>query len=587
MPLSLRVRALLFGVLSGMLSSQAQELVVNGGLEAGGRCPEGPTLNKFKVGGVAAAQGHPDLYRTCSEAFGVPPNWSGHQAAWEGSGYAGLILTTDGTDECGQREYLQFPLNAPLENGRRYTVSFQVSAAEHAGYFTDRIGALLTHEDHARKGLPPRLRERADVEQPLGDLLNDTTGWTTVTGIYTARGDERFLLVGNFHPCNRSTRVRIHGDKASSMKLKGHVRMDPDRARGGWREWLLRTAYAYVDGVSVQADTSQAARFTVLDAAVACREALPPSGAPQLVPDPRFDRQRTGETPRWSNASGGTPDLFDGQVGLYLHSAVNRDNREYIRTPLTQQLDPCATYQVRMDVRRSTEYAYAVDAIGIAVVDTFHTGAGRDRMDLPWAWRSPLDQVMTSEHSMTLCGTFRTPVCARQLVLGNFGPDAETRVVTMGSGGPFAYYFVDDVQLWEVDREPGCIDPCPWTVATTADAAGLPTGPPAQAIFRFESDAHEPSEGDRADLEAWVRWLERSPTVQLLVVGHTDGSGSVGHNERLALARATHVRVLLIALGAAPERVLLRSAAAREPLADDRTEEGRALNRRVEVRAVE
>lgn len=70
-------------------------------------------------------------------------------------------------------------------------------------------------------------------------------------------------------------------------------------------------------------------------------------------------------------------------------------------------------------------------------------------------------------------------------------------------------------------------------------------------------------------------------------MGHTDGSGSAGHNERLALARATHVRALLIALGAAPERVLLRSAAAREPLADDRTEEGRALNRRVEVRAVE
>ncbi|MBK7085385.1 MAG: hypothetical protein IPH53_12270 [Flavobacteriales bacterium] len=76
--------------------------------------PHGPAVKRLKVDGkVKAAQGDPDLYATCSGSFGVPANWSGQQAAWEGKAYAGLLLTTDMPNECGAREYLQFPLKAP------------------------------------------------------------------------------------------------------------------------------------------------------------------------------------------------------------------------------------------------------------------------------------------------------------------------------------------------------------------------------------------------------------------------------------------------------------------------------------------
>jgi len=100
------------------MALRAQELVVNGGLETWSRCPSGPAVKKGKVDGrVRSAQGDPDLYATCSEEFGVPDNWSGHQSAWEGDAYAGLVLTSDMPNECGMREYLQFPLHSPWRPG--------------------------------------------------------------------------------------------------------------------------------------------------------------------------------------------------------------------------------------------------------------------------------------------------------------------------------------------------------------------------------------------------------------------------------------------------------------------------------------
>ena len=123
-----RITCALFGAYMGVQPLAAQELVINGGLEQFARCPDGPVRKSLKVDGkVKAAQGNPDLYSVCSATFSVPGNWSGHQAAWAGSTYAGLVLTTDMRDECGTREYLQFPLEKPLENGRRYRLTFHVS----------------------------------------------------------------------------------------------------------------------------------------------------------------------------------------------------------------------------------------------------------------------------------------------------------------------------------------------------------------------------------------------------------------------------------------------------------------------------
>jgi hypothetical protein len=564
-----------------------QELVVNGGLESFKRCPTGPAVKRLKVDGkVKAAQGDPDLYATCNGPFGVPDNWSGQQAAWEGEAYAGLLLTTDMPNECGMREYLQFPLSTPLESGRRYRLTFHVSPSEHSGYVTDRVAALFTEEDQAAKGLSPASRERADVENAHGRMLGDTAGWTTITGIHNARGGERFVLIGNFHTCNSSTRIRMDGSKKASMERKASARMDPNARRSAWREWMSRAAYVYLDGVSLVPDSTSPERINVLMPELACPAEVPEATGPELIPDPGFDRNLHPTPDSWRNASDGTPDLYDGETGLYLYSDGYTDNREYIRIPLADTLSPCSTYRVSLDVRLNPTYAFAVDAIGVAVSDTFNTRRDRLRIDLPWAWRSPPGALMAqSDRSMTLCGTFTPTVCARHLFVGNFGPDSSTTIVQVGTDGdgPFAYSFVDNIHLAAVSSVPGCVDPCPAAVHGVVGSNTNTFEWPDRIILHFDSDSDLPLEVDAGALDRLATTLNADRSMSLHITGHADGSGTPARNRTLAQARADRLRELLLQRGAPPESILTYTQGSSRPIADNANPEGRAMNRRVEV----
>ncbi len=70
------------------------------------------------------------------------------------------------------------------------------------------------------------------------------------------------------------------------------------------------------------------------------------------------------------------------------------------------------------------------------------------------------------------------------------------------------------------------------------------------------------------------------------VLGHTDSTGTVAANQRLSEQRAAAVATALRASGVAAARIATRGYAAAHPIADNSTESGRALNRRVEIKVV-
>jgi len=78
----------------------------------------------------------------------------------------------------------------------------------------------------------------------------------------------------------------------------------------------------------------------------------------------------------------------------------------------------------------------------------------------------------------------------------------------------------------------------------------------------------------------------RSCPGTLRIEGHTDPVGRSAFNRRLSQARAAAVRDALIARGVPAERLRAQGFAARRPIADNRTESGRARNRRIEFHAV-
>jgi hypothetical protein len=275
---------------------------------------------------------------------------------------------------------------------------------------------------------------------------------------------------------------------------------------------------------------------------------------------------------------------MEGRTGLYVYSHGYTDNREYLRTPLADTLCPCTTYRFSMDVWRNSSYAYATDAIGIAVTDTFSSRYDRMRLHFPWAWRSPRGAIITGA-SVTLCGTFTPTRCATQLLLGNFDADTTTTLVRAGdeSDGPFAYYFVDNIHLNAVSHKPDCVDSCGTRalIAAMNDIVGPEL--PVHFTLHFDSDRAIPLDEHHTGIDRLAAALKEDRTLTVRITGHADDSGTPAHNEVLAQARADRLRDALVVRGAPEEGIITLSAGSSDPIADNATPEGRALNRRVVV----
>ncbi|WP_459614932.1 OmpA family protein [Bordetella sp. 2513F-2] len=85
-------------------------------------------------------------------------------------------------------------------------------------------------------------------------------------------------------------------------------------------------------------------------------------------------------------------------------------------------------------------------------------------------------------------------------------------------------------------------------------------------------------------LDSVGRALSQHPELRLKAVGHTDSTGSDALNQKLSEQRASAVTTYLAKDGVvAPSRMSIEGRAARDPIADNATAEGRAANRRVEV----
>jgi outer membrane protein OmpA-like peptidoglycan-associated protein len=78
--------------------------------------------------------------------------------------------------------------------------------------------------------------------------------------------------------------------------------------------------------------------------------------------------------------------------------------------------------------------------------------------------------------------------------------------------------------------------------------------------------------------------LVANEEVRVEVAGHTDDVGSEASNLQLSVARAEAVRAHLMSRGVASDRLIARGYGTQQPVADNATEVGRALNRRVELR---
>jgi OOP family OmpA-OmpF porin len=106
----------------------------------------------------------------------------------------------------------------------------------------------------------------------------------------------------------------------------------------------------------------------------------------------------------------------------------------------------------------------------------------------------------------------------------------------------------------------------------------------ADAFFDFDKAVLKP-EG-KAKLDDLVGKVKGISLEVIIAVGHTDSVGKDVYNQKLSVGRSEAVKAYLVSKGIEKNRVYTEGKGEKQPVADNKTAEGRAKNRRVEIEVV-
>jgi len=102
----------------------------------------------------------------------------------------------------------------------------------------------------------------------------------------------------------------------------------------------------------------------------------------------------------------------------------------------------------------------------------------------------------------------------------------------------------------------------------------------------FDFDKSVLKNDGKAKLDDLVQKVKAINLEVIIAVGHTDSIGTDAYNQKLSVRRAEAVKAYLISKGIDKNRIYTEGKGESQPVADNRTKEGRAKNRRVEVEVV-
>jgi len=106
----------------------------------------------------------------------------------------------------------------------------------------------------------------------------------------------------------------------------------------------------------------------------------------------------------------------------------------------------------------------------------------------------------------------------------------------------------------------------------------------ADVLFDFDKAVIKP-EG-KSKLDDISNKVKGANLEVVIAIGHADSVGSDAYNQRLSVRRAESVKAYLVSKGIEANRVYTEGKGEKQPIADNKTKEGRAKNRRVEIEVI-
>jgi len=136
--------------------------------------------------------------------------------------------------------------------------------------------------------------------------------------------------------------------------------------------------------------------------------------------------------------------------------------------------------------------------------------------------------------------------------------------------------------------------PAPAPAPTPAPRAAEPKPAPkpvaekvtfaADVLFDFDKSVIKP-EG-KAKLDDLSNKIRGINLEVVIAIGHTDSIGTDEYNQKLSVRRAESVKAYLVSKGVEPNRIYTEGKGEKQPVATNKTAEGRAKNRRTEIEVI-
>ncbi len=133
----------------------------------------------------------------------------------------------------------------------------------------------------------------------------------------------------------------------------------------------------------------------------------------------------------------------------------------------------------------------------------------------------------------------------------------------------------------------------PATPPPAPKPAPTPPPPPAPAPekpdynftnIQFEFNSAVLKTASYQTLDHIVKELKLDPSAKFILNGNASAEGTAEHNQSLSVDRANSVKLYLVNSGVNGDNLTVKGWGESKPIADNSTEEGRVLNRRVEVK---
>ena len=163
---------------------------------------------------------------------------------------------------------------------------------------------------------------------------------------------------------------------------------------------------------------------------------------------------------------------------------------------------------------------------------------------------------------------------------GNKGKSAATGAAigaALGAGG--GYLWSQNMQKQRAEMEQATAG-TGIGISQTSDNQ-LKVDIPADVSFDVGRHAIKPNM--RPVLDRLASTLNQHPVTTVTIIGHTDSTGSDSVNDPLSINRAASTRDYLVQRGVSAQRIAVDGRGSRQPVADNSTASGRAMNRRVEI----